>query len=249
MSENDWIQLWLLNKLVMYSSTLSRLVDIHDDERSGYWAFPGKAALNATIDTRIGLLYDCVKKGWIDVYLHSLLHDKRFASLRPGLLGECSFRDSLFLDTAEAILTFQGHEKWEEVFQPDWARFWIQSSTSTDANTGEVTLSILYAGDCIIDELLIYLPAYWGLDTKVGLKEIECLTLFQYQATSWKILPCVKEIIWKGQSNLVELNRLYREQNPEIRAQIVKHHMQVQKTEFNLAYRNLTRLSKKWTCV
>jgi hypothetical protein len=260
MNESDWIQLWLLNQLVLGDCHLLELLSGRvESPNGGYWTFPARAAMRADTETRVEALRTSVKQGLIAICPESWVNDPRFPSCTPCLAGECDFSDTRFVERARALLTARGHEKWEADFQPDWARFWSVDNEDYDENTHEVTLSVTYASNEMLDELRDRFPAYWNLDRSVGLQELECHTLFQYQATTWKVLLYAKVITWKARSALARSNELWRAahtsashtNDDEAKQEAMKQLQRYQQAESEArcrAERLLTRLSKRWDC-
>jgi len=259
MNEIDWIELWLLNELALVGSHLSRLVHHPGDDSSQYWAFPSRIALGANADARIAALRAAVNQGLIELYSDSWLTNTRISSARPCANEAADYHNEEFLDQTLAMLTLRGHEKWETDFQPDWTRFWCVDSENDDLNRPERVITVVYAGNEILDELIRWFPAYWGLDGQAGLKQLECYTRFRYQATSWMVLPFVKVITWKAQDRLVRSNELLRAAfKPGLPAddavkqeamEKLKRYQETQIEEHSQAKRILTRLSKKWDSV
>ena len=90
------------------------------------------------------------------------------------------------------------------------------------------------------------------------MKEVNVYTVFQHQATLWKVIPCAKVITWQAQSMLLELNKLVQAKIPaglekdaaaaakhEGQAK-VKRYLDAAGEEYQEALRVLTRFSKKW---
>jgi hypothetical protein len=259
MDEYDWIQLWVLNELVCSNRGTKQLLNHPDAEPIGYWAFPARAALHANSEARLEALRVAVNEGLIDLYPRCWLHNPRFALRDPIPMNHDQFQDLSFLDQTEAVLTYRGHETWERGFQPSWERFWTTVSETYDESTQYKTASVAYASNEILDELLLWLPAYWCLDTRVNLEPVANYTTFQFQAGMWKLIPCVKVITWKCKTWQTRLKELMREARasgpPSIDGTEKDTWPEIRRLQQTLgeacvqARRILTRLSNKWDCV
>lgn len=214
MKRDEWIRLWILDELVSRNSPLSRLVRHPTADGSPYWAFPGRAAIQASEEGRTTALMECVQDGLVDIYPRAWLGDKRFDSQYPLKPSECRVIDPDLLEEYEAVITWAGHQKWEADFQPDWDRFWLQvDGFSYDESNHSVTCSVLYTSNESWNELASWLPMYWGLDKQIGLMVLACDTCFQFSATAWKLLPVAKIVKLAAISDDINFFQLLNDAN------------------------------------
>src|SRR5258708_19284548 len=104
---------------------------------------------------------------------------------------EVAIHGSWFLAKTQGVLTQQGYQVWESEFQPDWQRWWcIQDDYFNEENHCR-TLHVMYAGNEILNDLLVWFPNYWGLDSSFCLQQQTCRTSFQYHVATWKTIPFI----------------------------------------------------------
>lgn len=203
MDTTDLIDLWILNELVLEPSriSLSRLIYDGNEQATAYWAFPNQEARRASPDARSASIRKCLDREWLRAYPTSWSHEKCFSPWPTFVTDQVQPTNTELLEQTEVTLTYEGHQKWEAEFQPDWTRFWKLLSEFNDQNPRQTTLRVVYAGDEILSDLCRWLPSYRDFDDEAGLQVMACHTVFQYRATLWKVLPCAKVITLLAQSD------------------------------------------------
>src|SRR5258708_5103998 len=162
MHEISWLNLWALNQLVCRPESLSQLIHDPVTERSvPHWDFPLRDALRAAPETRLEAVCACIDHGWICGYESSWSSNRHFKPCPSIVTSELRLNNSSQLEQIELIISLEGHTKWQAEFEPDWARFWMCLSEDWDETGTKKTLTIVYAGNDIFDELMQYLPSYW----------------------------------------------------------------------------------------
>lgn len=254
----DWTQLWLLNELICSPRPLSHLIHAIHRESGGYWGFPARQVALGSPDARLVALRHAMELGLINCYPLVWLQDKSFGDCVPLIQPEAVDLDSNLLEKTEAVISQAGHQQWEAGFQPDWARYWNVLTQHFDEQNNEWILSILYSSDGILDDLLRWFPAYWGLDDQLGLKELSCHSIFQYQAALWKNITRAKVVQCKGYDALAGINQKMRvpaasnlvgSEAREARKITLERFLQNRRLDSIHARRILNQLSKKWKCV
>lgn len=257
MNDVDWIRLWLLNDLVPYCAPLSRLVN-QPEEGSAVWNFPSYAFVRAPVEVRLKAVEFCLRMGWIDLYHRSELGEAQTAAKHVRTRQRCKLKDVKSLDEIIAVLTHSGHQWWESKFEPDWSRFWRMDQDDYNSETGQRVLTVTFASNKILKELVRALPVLLKLSPEAGLTQISCRTLFCLQATTWKVIPVAKTITWEGQSVALELNSIAQMTCPlerdaeglsEVRMCHLERVLQRNKPKYADAFRTLCRLSKKWDVI
>jgi hypothetical protein len=257
MNDSDWNKLWLLNALASDYCKLSQLV--HDPNAEsinrGYWLFPSQTYLEASIDDRIKAIDSCLGAGFIAVYGEAWLTAPRF-HLDHGRIQGFRVSNAGSLAEFQVVITQEGHKEWEAGFQPDWARYWMTWGSEFDKTSQQETISLLYAGDQILDELLQWFPSLRQYDSSAGMTRLRTFTYFQHQATLWKVLPSVKVTKWRVKNTLEAWNALVQAKVP---ARLPEEHQDRNAgfgpvrafidgmcEESEVAARILLRLSKRW---
>lgn len=236
----NWVNLWVLNRLVRQEETVSNLVLRPESEGGSYWSFPARDALRAAPKTRLEAIAVCVEMGWIAAYPTSWSTNSLFTPCPVLSARELRQADESSTCQLEMTLTEEGHLTWTEQFDPDWGRFWEHLGTEDDSDGGDEKLTVLYSSNEILEDLVQWMPEYWDLDKRDGLKLSRPNTVFRYRAAKWVQLPEVKICTFSGRKDMrhttVKDRQGYEEYIRSIRE------------AKNSAVKTLHRLSRRWEC-
>ncbi len=235
----DWLRLWVLNRIVQQQVDLGRLV-LHPEEEVGpYWDFPKAVEVESQSLDRLRSILEANAAGELTLFQKASGTHGEFRELRHARKN--SLRMGAGLLNILAVITREGHNRWESEFCPDWRRVWEFREISED-NEGITTYDISCSSDDMLREILDGFAAYIGADRQFGLRIIETRTVFGAKASFWKVLQTSKRIRVQLKSYTKRVNDLLRKHAGRPIGDDLVDLLSPQERESG----SLARLSRKW---
>ena len=103
----DWVELWILNEVVLKPANVTRLIEAPQIQPEPYWDFPGYAYFEASVMDRVDRVTSLIEKGYL-----SLLNIQKNAFPTPYI--DQRFHSAT--KNAFAGITQAGFDEWSDHF-------------------------------------------------------------------------------------------------------------------------------------